>query len=76
MLAVLAEGRVRNLAGATLTTDLASPFNAPFYASLGFSVLGVEELPDRLRAILASEHAAGFDPIRRAAMRLGFRKSG
>jgi GNAT superfamily N-acetyltransferase len=72
MLAALAGGRAVRLAGATLTTDRLAPFNAPFYASLGFGMLEVHELPDRLRAILAGEHAAGFDPARRVAMLLTF----
>jgi predicted N-acetyltransferase YhbS len=72
MQAVLAEGRARGLSGATLTTDRLVPFNAPFYASLGFRLLGADELPQRLRNILEKEHAAGLDPARRVAMKLDF----
>jgi GNAT superfamily N-acetyltransferase len=72
MLAVLDHGRALNLPGATLTTDRLAPFNAPFYASLGFSILKTAALSDRLGAILANEHAAGFDPARRVAMMLRF----
>jgi N-acetylglutamate synthase-like GNAT family acetyltransferase len=68
MQAVLAGGRERGLRAATLTTDRLAPFNAPFYATLGFRLLDDAELPDRLRAILASERDAGFDPARRVAM--------
>jgi GNAT superfamily N-acetyltransferase len=68
MQAVLGEGRARGLRAATLTTDRLAPFNAPFYASLGFLLLDEADLSDRLRTILASEHAAGFDPARRVAM--------
>jgi GNAT superfamily N-acetyltransferase len=72
MQAMLDEGRARNLAGATLTTDRIAPFNAPFYESIGFRILDNEELPRRLRGILAREHAAGLDPARRVAMILTF----
>jgi predicted N-acetyltransferase YhbS len=72
MQAALAAGRAAGLAGATLTTDRLVPFNAPFYASLGFRILEAHALPERLRIILAKEHAAGFDPARRVAMRLAF----
>lgn len=69
MKAALDAGRARKLQGATLTTDRFAPFNAPFYASLGFLILADDELPDRLRAILVREYAAGFDPARRVAMK-------
>jgi predicted N-acetyltransferase YhbS len=72
MQAVLAEGRARGLAGAMLTTDRLAPFNAPFYASLGFRLLEADETPEWLSRILAKEHAAGLDPARRVAMRCDF----
>lgn len=72
MLAVLRESRARGLAGATLTTDRLAPFNAPFYASLGFRLLEDAELSGHLRAMLAKEHAAGLDPVRRVAMILRY----
>ncbi|MBL0371107.1 GNAT family N-acetyltransferase [Rhizobium sp. KVB221] len=72
MRAMLDEGRARGLACATLTTDRFAPFNAAFYSTLGFRMLEASELPDRLAAILAKEHAAGLDPARRVAMQLDF----
>jgi GNAT superfamily N-acetyltransferase len=70
MQAVLDEGRGRRLAGAMLTTDRFAPFNAPFYASLGFRLLETRETPEWLGRILAKEYAAGLDPARRVAMML------
>jgi predicted N-acetyltransferase YhbS len=72
MLAVLAEGRKRGLCGSTLTTDRHAPFNAAFYASLGFRPLEANELSDHLSKTLAKEYAAGLDPLRRMAMLLPF----
>jgi GNAT superfamily N-acetyltransferase len=68
MQAVLAEASRRGLRSVTLTTDRLVPFNAPFYASLGFRIIEERALPDRLRTVLAEEHAAGFDRDRRVAM--------
>ncbi|MFO1074183.1 MAG: GNAT family N-acetyltransferase [Geminicoccaceae bacterium] len=70
--ALLDAGRARKLKGATLTTDRLAPFNAPFYASLGFQMLEGEACPARLQAILAAEQANGLDPLRRVAMQLRF----
>lgn len=61
-------GRARKLVGATLTTDRFAAFNAPFYASLGFTLVEKENCPPRLRKILESEARAGLDPGRRVAM--------
>jgi hypothetical protein len=47
-------------------------FNAPFYASLGFRILGNEEMPAELTRILENEVAHGADPARRVAMALRF----
>ena len=69
---LLAEGRLRKLAEATLTTDRLAPFNAPFYASLGFRLLEKEECSPRLRAILDAEAEKGLDPLRRIGMVLPF----
>ncbi len=70
MQAVLVEARRLGLQSSTLTTDRLAPFNAPFYASLGFRLIEESALPDRLRSILAKEYAAGFDRRRRVAMRI------
>ncbi|MCD2177520.1 GNAT family N-acetyltransferase [Rhizobium sp. C1] len=66
--AFLAEGGRRKLRAVTLTTDRFAPFNAPFYASMGFQLLEGSEIPERLKAILDGEVGRGFDPARRVAM--------
>ena len=68
--ALLSEGKARHLKGASLTTDRYAPFNAPFYASLGFAILEGNTIAPRLQALLAAEMAAGLDPKRRIAMQL------
>lgn len=70
MHALLAEVKVRRLNGASLTTDRYAPFNAPFYASLGFKMLEGKAIPPRLKALLAAEAINGLDPQRRVAMQL------
>jgi predicted N-acetyltransferase YhbS len=72
MLRALDEVAVRGLRGATLTTDRHVPFNAPFYASLGFREVSCAEAPARLTAALAAEIARGGDPVRRVMMVRGF----
>jgi GNAT superfamily N-acetyltransferase len=57
-----------DLPAVTLTTERDIPWNAPFYARLGFAILAPDELGDGLRAILAREAAAGLDPATRVAM--------
>lgn len=59
----------QGLGGVTLTTYRDIPFNAPFYARLGFVELGDHELTPALREIVASERQRGLDPARRAVMR-------
>jgi GNAT superfamily N-acetyltransferase len=53
----------------TLTTFAHVPWNAPFYARMGFRVLAPTELTPALRATLAGEAARGLDPAKRVAMR-------
>lgn len=72
MAALLQGGRGRRLFGATLTTDRFAPFNAPFYASLGFHIAEADACPPRLAKILESEHRNGLDPLRRIAMVIRF----
>ncbi|MBT9370063.1 GNAT family N-acetyltransferase [Rhizobium sp. CSW-27] len=72
MQTLLARASARGLRGASLTTDRFAPFNAPFYASLGFRMIEGEACPERLRQILASEGLKGLDPARRIAMLLDF----
>ena len=51
-----------------LTTFSDFPWNAPFYATLGFETVPEDEMPELLQHILADERARGF--INRVAMRL------
>lgn len=55
-------------AGVTLTTDRFIPFNAPFYARLGFVELPIHRAPENLKLLFAHEIASGFDPRRRILM--------
>lgn len=57
----------RGLAGLTLTTFADVPWNAPYYARLGFTV--VTDLTPGLRAIRAREAALGLDTWPRVVMR-------
>lgn len=66
--AVLAEARRRGLPAVTLTTFEDLPWNGPWYARLGFEVLGAGQLGERLRAELAEEFERGLSA--RCAMRL------
>jgi hypothetical protein len=57
----------------SLTTDRTLPWNAPFYARLGFVIVEGADVPPELQARLDGQAAAGFDPAQRCAMvvRLG-----
>jgi GNAT superfamily N-acetyltransferase len=57
-------------ASLTLTTFSHLAWNAPFYARLGFSILGASEQGPELRQVLEEEAAEGLDPAKRVAMRL------
>ncbi|MEV7550282.1 GNAT family N-acetyltransferase [Amycolatopsis sp. NPDC089917] len=57
------------LAGLTLTTYAEVPWNAPYYARLGFEVLDEESLTEGLRAVRADEIARGLDAWPRVTMR-------
>jgi GNAT superfamily N-acetyltransferase len=52
----------------TLTTYRDIPWNAPFYARLGFEILGVDELTPELRERRESEAVLGLDMDRRVVM--------
>jgi len=60
--------RARGLQRLTLTTFRDVPFNAPFYARVGFVVLEGAEAGPRLAAILAHERALGVALAPRVAM--------
>ena len=66
------QAQVRGLWGAMLTTERSVPFNAPFYASLGFTEVAHAELPPKLVQVLAAEAAAGAGSERRVGMVLRF----
>jgi GNAT superfamily N-acetyltransferase len=57
------------LAGVTLTTFAAVPWNGPLYEHLGFRVLAPAEIGPELRALVAKEAAHGLDPETRVCMR-------
>ncbi|HEY8516093.1 MAG TPA: GNAT family N-acetyltransferase [Candidatus Binatia bacterium] len=67
---VIKAARERGYPAITLTTFRHVPWNAPFYASMGFRVLGERELPDALRALLRAEVERGLPAKERVAMRL------
>lgn len=66
--ALLAQGRARSLAGASLTTDRLAPFNARFYATLGFRMVEGDACPPHLAHLLEQEALRGLDLARRVAM--------
>jgi GNAT superfamily N-acetyltransferase len=60
--------QAQGLADVTLTTFTNIPWNAPFYASMGFVQVDGEALTPKLAATLADEAARGFED--RCGMRL------
>ncbi|MBI2424242.1 MAG: GNAT family N-acetyltransferase [Candidatus Hydrogenedentes bacterium] len=68
--AVIQWAREAGLSAVTLTTFRHLPWNAPFYARLGFLEVSPDELEDHLRAILERETDSGLDPAKRVAMAL------
>ena len=65
---VIGEATRRGMDEVTLTTFRNVPWNAPFYAGLGFQA--VSECDERLEALLRTEEASGFEVETRCAMRL------
>jgi GNAT superfamily N-acetyltransferase len=61
--------RDQGLAGLTLTTFTEVPWNAPYYARIGFRVLDESELTPGLRKIRAMEAEHGLDRWPRVCMR-------
>ena len=59
-----------------LTTFRDVPFNAPFYARLGFREVGGDSAGPALDAILRAEAEAGFPADARCAMALGLDGAG
>jgi predicted N-acetyltransferase YhbS len=60
VLAIVNEAVRRQRAGVTLTTFDDLPWNGPFYRSVGFRVLGDDELSPALRQVLAQEEKLGM----------------
>jgi GNAT superfamily N-acetyltransferase len=67
--------RLEGFSSVTLTTFRHLPWNAPFYAGLGFSEVPAAELGPELRAALVEEAKHGLDPVKRVAMKLSLRTS-
>lgn len=65
---VLAAGRERGLSLASLTTFRDVPFNAPFYARLGFRELALSRAPAALVARFAAEVPPGVRNAERVLM--------
>ena len=59
----------RGLTAVTLTTFAEVPWNAPYYARLGFAVVPESELGPGLRAVRRRERDLGLDAWPRVAMR-------
>lgn len=61
--------RARGLPALSLTTFRSVPWNAPYYARLGFRAMAAGEYGPELRAELARQQAAGLAMADRLAMR-------
>jgi GNAT superfamily N-acetyltransferase len=66
---VIADARARGVPAVTLTTFRDVPWNAPFYAGLGFRILEPDALTPGLTALLALEESRGLPARLRVAMR-------
>ena len=69
---VCAWAREHGYSAMTLTTFADLPWNAPFYARLGFRVLSEPEIGPELHALRDVETAHGLDPARRVCMSATF----
>ena len=67
--AARAHAKTAGLSALTLTTFQDVPWNAPFYARLGFGMLPASALGPRLGSILDREAGLGLPRERRCAMR-------
>jgi GNAT superfamily N-acetyltransferase len=70
MAAAQDRARALCLRAVTLTTFREVPWNAPFYARLGYRIVEARELDARLTAILRAEVEGGLPAEQRCAMRL------
>ncbi|EOC0419201.1 GNAT family N-acetyltransferase [Cronobacter malonaticus] len=66
----ICHARAKQLSALTLTTFRNVPWNQPFYARLGFSVISDADMPDYLAHLLEEEAAHGFARDSRCAMAL------
>ena len=66
--AVVDAGRERGHQRVTLTTFRDIPWNAPFYARLGFEELALDDFTPEIRALVAKELEAGLLPDLRCVM--------
>ncbi|MDD7931587.1 GNAT family N-acetyltransferase [Actinomycetospora straminea] len=66
---LVARARAAGRSAITLTTFVDVPWNAPYYARLGFRALDDDELGPGLRAVRRAEIARGLDRWPRVAMR-------
>lgn len=66
---VIETARARGATQLTLTTFRDIPWNAPYYARLGFAIIEDAELPGDLRERVAREARAGLPRALRVAMR-------
>ena len=66
---LIAEATAAGIPAMTLTTFRDVPWNAPFYRSMGFALIGPGELDPRLAGLLAKEASMGMPAERRCAMR-------
>ncbi|VWC89864.1 GNAT family acetyltransferase [Burkholderia lata] len=67
---VTARAAQEGIAEVVLSTFRDAPWNAPYYARLGFSIVDDATLDDTLRAIRAHHVALGLDETRRVFMRM------
>lgn len=71
--AVIAEAATRGLVGVTLSTFADVPWNAPFYARLGFRPLDAVDWTPALHLVRNTEAALGLPMERRIVMRTAAR---
>lgn len=67
---VIAWARSHEYSALSLITFRHLPWNAPFYANIGFKPLSTAELGPELAGFMAEEAEVGIDPSKRIGMRL------
>ncbi|MBN3745962.1 GNAT family N-acetyltransferase [Burkholderia sp. Se-20373] len=71
---VMARAAQEGIAEVVLSTFREAPWNAPYYARLGFSIVADAALDDTLRAIRAHHVSLGLDETQRVFMRADVRR--